>query len=66
MSILIQGERQSYPLSVTTPHTVWNVEKCPHCKSIVYAEQTKKKDFTEFIEHCNEFMSPLTNPVTLK
>lgn len=43
MSILIQGERQSYPLSVTTPHTVWNVEKCPHCKSIVYAEQTKKK-----------------------
>lgn len=61
MSILIQGERQSYP----TPGTVWNVEKCPHCKSIVYAEQTKK-DFTEFIEHCNEFMSPLTNPVTLK
>lgn len=39
MSILIQGERQSYP----TPHTVWNVEKCPHCKSIVYAEQTKKR-----------------------
>lgn len=62
MSILIQGERQSYP----TPHTVWNVEKMSSLQIDCLCWTNKKKDFTEFIEHCNEFMSPLTNPVTLK
>lgn len=39
MSILIQGERQSYP----TPHTVWNVEKMSSLQIDCLCWTNKKK-----------------------